>query len=243
MNRIFVPGVLAIIYSFFSYWSVIPDTHGNTFCDFHPGDVVPESVVEDAGEDVFFRVTEIPDDIFSVMKGKSYKSDCTVPRDSLRYLLCLHRDKDGIIRVGEMVLNRKIAYDVLDILRELFRQGYPIEKMRLVDYWDADDEMSMRANNSSSFNFRFITHTTKVSKHGLGMAVDINPLYNPYYKVREDGSRIIEPAIGVPYVDRTGDFDYKIVEGDLCWRLFVAHGFEWGGSWTRSKDWQHFEIP
>lgn len=211
--------------------------------DFRPGDVVPESIVEAVGAEFFFRVTEIPDDIFDVMKGKSYKSDCTVPRDSLRYLQCLHRDKDGVIKVGEMVLNRQIASDVLEIFRELYRQGYPIERMRLVDWWDADDERSMTANNSSSFNFRFISHTNKVSKHGLGMAVDINPLYNPYYKVRADGTEIIEPAAGVPYVNRNDDFVYKIVKGDLCWRLFIQHGFEWGGSWTKSKDWQHFEIP
>jgi len=215
----------------------------NSGYEYHPGDVVPEPVVEALGVDGFFRVSEIPDEVFAIMKGKSFKSDCTVPRNSLRYLLCLHRDKDGVIRVGEMVLNEQIASAVLEIFRELYLHGYPIERMRLVDYWDADDEKSMSDNNSSSFNFRFITHTTKVSKHGLGMAVDINPLYNPYYKVKSDGTEIIEPAAGIPYVDRTGDYDYKIVEGDLCWKLFTQHGFEWGGSWTSCKDWQHFEIP
>ncbi|MBQ0006374.1 MAG: M15 family metallopeptidase [Alistipes sp.] len=176
------------------------------------------------------------------MKGKSFKEECTVPRSELRYLLCLHKDKDGRIKVGEMVLNRRIADDVLEILKELYRQNYPIERMRLVDYWDADDERSMRDNNSSSFNFRFITHTTKVSKHGLGLAVDINPLYNPYYKLRSDGTEIIEPSTAGPYLDRAGDFDYKIVEGDLCWKLFTEHGFEWGGTWTQCKDYQHFEL-
>jgi len=211
--------------------------------DLCPGDVVPEAVVEKVGVDGFFRVMEIPDDVFSLMQGKSFKPDCTVPRDSLRYLVCLHKNVNGVTRVGEMVLHRTIADDVLEIFRELYRQGYPIEKMRLIDYWDADDERSMRDNNSSSFNFRFITHTTKVSKHGLGMAVDINPLYNPYYKVLSDGTEIIEPATAAPYIDRSKEFAYKIVEGDPCWTLFTSHGFEWGGSWTKSKDWQHFEIP
>ncbi len=209
--------------------------------DFRPGDAVPAETVSETGMERFFSVSEIPDHIFAVMKGKSFKEECTVPRSELRYLLCLHKDKDGRIKVGEMVLNRRIADDVLEILKELYRQNYPIERMRLVDYWDADDERSMRDNNSSSFNFRFITHTTKVSKHGLGLAVDINPLYNPYYKLRSDGTEIIEPSTAGPYLDRAGDFDYKIVEGDLCWKLFTEHGFEWGGTWTQCKDYQHFE--
>jgi len=214
---------------------------GENVNDFRPGDAVPEELVRKTGAENFFRVMEIPDSVFDLMKGRSYKSDCTVLRDDLRYLLCLHKDIDGVIRVGEMVLNKCIADEVLDIFRELYRNSYPIERMRLVDLWDADDEKSMSDNNSSSFNFRFISHSKTVSKHGLGMAVDINPLYNPYHKVTQDGAEIIEPATGAPFLDRSADFNYKILEGDLCWTLFSRCGFEWGGSWTSRKDYQHFE--
>ena len=58
--------------------------------------------------------------------------------------------------------------DVLEILRQLYEAKYPIEKIRLVDEYDADEESSMEDNNSSAFNFRFISHTTRVSKHGSG---------------------------------------------------------------------------
>ena len=112
--------------------------------------------------------------------------------------------------------------------------------MRLIDEYDADDERSMTDNNSSCFNYRTISHTNKISKHGLGIAVDINTLYNPYTKV-VDGERIIEPAAGAPYLDRDADFPYKIERGDLCYNLFISHGFEWGGDWTDRKDYQHFE--
>ncbi|MCF0122503.1 MAG: M15 family metallopeptidase, partial [Ruminiclostridium sp.] len=148
---------------------------------------------------------------------------------------------DGSVKEGEMVLNKYIAEDVMEIFKELYAADYPIERVRLIDEYDADDEMSMRDNNSSSFNFRFISHTTKVSKHGLGMAVDINPLYNPYIK-SVDGQTVIEPATGEPYVDRSADFAYKIDENDLCYKLFKEHGFEWGGSWSDRKDYQHFEV-
>ena len=195
-----------------------------------------------------FYIQEIPDDLFMRMKsGNTFKEDCIVPREDLRYLIVLHKDKEGNTHQGEMVVHKLIAEDVLEIFEKLYDAGYPIERMVLPDNYMADDEIMMRDNNSSAFNFRFISHTDKISKHGLGMAVDINTLYNPYHKFveNEDGSttEIIEPATGEPYLDRTRDFDYKIEKGDLCYQLFLEKGFEWGGDWTDRKDYQHFELP
>ena len=195
-----------------------------------------------ADDEVNFYYTMITDDVFARIYGKSFKEDCTVPREDLRYLSFLHVDLNGETHQGEMIVNRHIAKTVLDILYELYQAGYPIEKAVLVDEYDADDETSMRDNNSSSFNFRFISHTTRVSKHGLGLAIDINTLYNPYTKV-VDGERIIEPLTGEPYLDRDADFPYKIDHDDLAYKLFTEAGFEWGGDWTDRKDYQHFEIP
>lgn len=187
-----------------------------------------------------FYISEIPDDIFAKMQGKSYKEDCTVPREDLRYVHVRHMGFDGEAKDGELVVNKAIADDVLAIFEELYKADYPIEKVRLVDEYDADDEASMSDNNSSAFNFRFISHTTRISRHGLGMAVDINTRYNPYVKT-VDGKLSIEPANGADYVDRSKDFQHKIDHEDLCYKLFKEHGFTWGGDWTHSKDYQHFE--
>ena len=187
-----------------------------------------------------FFISEFPDDIFEKMQGKSYKADCTLPRENLRYIHVLHVGFDNQVHEGELVVNKDIADDVLEIFKELYESGYQIEKVRLVDEYDADDEASMSDNNSSAFNFRFISHTTKISKHGMGMAVDINTLYNPYVKT-VDGEQSIEPANAADYVDRSKDFLHKIDHDDLCYKLFMEHGFEWGGDWKHSKDYQHFE--
>ena len=100
-----------------------------------------------AGQEGFYT-TEITDDVFDRMKGKSFKDDCTLAREDLRYLHVLHKDADGNTHEGEMVVNAHIADDVLDILRELYENSYPIEKIRLVDEYGADDELSMEDNNS-----------------------------------------------------------------------------------------------
>lgn len=187
-----------------------------------------------------FTIEPISDEIFSRMKGKTFKDNCTTPREELRYLKVLTKDLEGITKVGELVCHESIAKDLIEILEQLYEASYPIERMELIDEYDAIDEASMRVNNSSAFNFRTISYTDIVSKHGLGLAIDINPLYNPYTKM-VDGKQSIEPANGAPYLDREADFPYKIEPDDLCCRLFKEHGFEWGGDWKDSKDWQHFE--
>ena len=196
---------------------------------------------EEAEKKEGFSVSEITPEIFARIKGKSYKDNCPLPLADLRYLHVLHKDLEGNTHEGELICSTYIAYDVMDIFMKLYDAGYPIEKVRLVDEYDADDETSMRDNNSSSFNFRFISHTTKISKHGLGLAVDINTLYNPYVK-EVDGKLNIEPATAGEYTDRTKSFPYKIDTEDLCYKLFTEHGFEWGGNWRTVKDYQHFEV-
>ena len=196
----------------------------------------------EAAPDAGFAISPITDAVFERIRGRSFKADCTLPREELRHLCVRHVGLDGGTHEGEMIVNRHIAEDVLDILRRLYEAGYPIERIRLVDEYGADDELSMEDNNSSSFNFRFISHTRRVSKHGLGLAVDINPLYNPYTKI-VDGERTVEPVTGAPYLDREADFPCRIDHDDLCYRLFTERGFEWGGDWVSCKDYQHFEIP
>ena len=188
-----------------------------------------------------FSVQPIPDSIFLRMQGRSWPEGCAVRRADLRYLRLSHFDAEKNEHVGEMVCNKVIANDLLEIFRELYRQKYPIQRIRLIDDYEAEDERSMQDNNTSCFCYRKVSGTTKLSKHATGMAVDVNTLYNPYVRTGKNGRRIVEPATAVKYVDRSKSFPYKIVKGDLLYRLFIRHGFKWGGSWRTVKDWQHFE--
>ena len=187
-----------------------------------------------------FCQQEITDSIFARIEGKSFKEDCTTRREDLRYLRVLHYNKVGEVLQGELICHKDIADDLLAIFRELYQAKYPIERMVLIDEYDADDEASMRANNTSAFNFRKASGMRTLSKHSTGMAIDINPLYNPLVKHREGRTRVY-PSNATPYTDRSQDFPYKIVKGDLCYRLFKKYGFSWGGDWKSSKDYQHFE--
>ena len=192
--------------------------------------------------DESFYAEEISDEVFARMQGKSFPEGCTTAREDLRYLNLLYKDIDGNTHAGEMVCNKAIADTLIDIFRQLYEADYPIEKMRLIDDYDGDDDASMSDNNTSCFNYRIVSDTTHLSNHAYGLAVDLNPLYNPYIR-QKGGVTVVEPAEGEAYVDRSDDFNYKIDKDDLAYKLFTEAGFTWGGSWKSVKDYQHFEKP
>ena len=187
-----------------------------------------------------FYATEITDNIFARINGVSYQENNEISRENLRYLRVLHIGTNGNTYIGEIIVNESISEDVLEIMQELYRAAYPIEKMVLIDEYGGDDEASMEANNTSAFNYRNISGSGKLSKHSYGLAIDVNPLYNPYVKNTADAT-ICQPQNALDYIDRSREFSYKIDENDLCYQLFTAHGFTWGGSWNSVKDYQHFE--
>lgn len=204
------------------------------------GETVSLRSVERFGSRRCFESVGINDTIFRRIYKKSFKEGCTVQIDDLRYVKVLHYNIDKEIRLGELICHKSISDDLVDIFKALYDQKYPIERMVLIDEYDADDERSMRDNNSSSFNFRFIPGTAKLSNHGMGRAIDINPRYNPYVK-EANGKIICRPDNAKEYIDRSGDFPYKIDHDDLCFKEFAKRGFTWGGDWNRIKDYQHFE--
>lgn len=188
-----------------------------------------------------FEVAEVPDSIWNMMQGRSCPEGHDVDRHELRYLHLVHYDFNGRVCQGEMICNRLIADDIVYIFRRLYESRYPIACMQLIDEYGADDLRSMAANNTSCFCYRAVAGSKKLSRHSLGMAVDINPLYNPCLYVR---SGKVVPLEGADYArnrDRRKDIPGKIDHDDLCFRLFTERGFRWGGDWRTLKDYQHFE--
>lgn len=188
-----------------------------------------------------FSAGEISEEIYGRIAGCSYRQNEQIFIEDLRYLRVLHMGFDGNVHVGELIVNKAVSEDILEIMEALYNAEYPIEKMVLVDEYGGDDEASMSDNNTSAFNYRTVAGTNKLSNHSFGTAIDINPLYNPYVKVRNDGSITVSPETGRQYADRTADFPYKIDRDGICYQLFTEHGFQWGGDWNSVKDYQHFE--
>lgn len=208
------------------------------------GEALGTDGAESSGETVenlseAFYAAPISEEIKERITGISYPNyePYGISYDELRYVHVLHYNLDHEVKEGELICNQLIADDLVEIFQELFEQEYPIERICLVDDYNGDDETSMRDNNTSCFNYRVIAGSSSLSNHSFGLAIDINPLYNPYVS-----GGYVQPATGTAYVDRSGDFPYKIDREDLCYQLFTDHGFTWGGDWSSPKDYQHFEY-
>lgn len=196
-----------------------------------------------------FYYEPVSDSLQRYMTGVSYpaisdeeeKSALVITFEELSYVHILHYDFDGNLAEGELICNQGIAQDLVEIFYELYLNEYQLESVLLIDTFDGDDIASMEADNTSCFNYRVVAGSSSISKHAYGLAIDINPLYNPYIKYEKDGTGTISPDTAASYADRSANFPYKIDENDLCYKLFIQHGFTWGGNWNNVKDYQHFQ--
>ena len=205
---------------------------------------IPETLSSEEAMEYFYY-EPLSQELKDAITGVSYPADAAdliVTYEDLVHLHILHYDFEGKPARGELICNRAIAQDLAEIFYELYQNAYPIEKVRLIDAYGGDDELSMEDNNTSCFNYRVVEGTSHLSNHAYGLAVDINPLYNPYITYDEDHNPHVSPAGGEAYADRSADFPYKIDREDLCYQLFTRHGFTWGGSWHSSQDYQHFQM-
>jgi len=166
----------------------------------------------------------------------SWRRGCPVGPVELRLLRADYWGFDKRVHRGELIVHRDHARRVLVVLGKLFKAGYPIERLKVVDAYRADDDRSMAANNTSGFNCRRVSGSSSWSEHAFGRAIDLNPLRNPYVT---PGGRVSPPA-GRPYANRARRAAGMIHANDLVVRAFAAAGWRWGGYWSGSRDYQHF---
>ena len=183
-----------------------------------------------------FTMEPLPEDIIEFITGVSFRETAPFGFDFLTYLTISFVDFDDNDRIGHMIVAYEIGAEVLDIFMEIYEARFPIYSIMLIDYFDADDDLSIAANNSSAFNFRYIAGTTRLSRHAYGMAIDINPIQNPY--VRGDN---VKPEAGREYLDRDNIRPGMIVPGDVVYTAFISRGWTWGGNWNTLSDFHHFE--
>jgi poly-gamma-glutamate synthesis protein (capsule biosynthesis protein) len=172
----------------------------------------------------------------------SHRDGCPVPLDDLRYLRVSYVGFDGDARTGDLVVHREVADDVVSVFRRLYAARWPIARMRLVDAYRGDDDLSMAADNTSAYNCRRVAGSTSWSEHAFGKAIDLNPVQNPYVR-----SGSVDPPEGRRYadLDRSAGAPANpgvVREGDVVVRAFAEIGWEWGGNWASSKDYQHFSL-
>jgi peptidoglycan LD-endopeptidase CwlK len=155
--------------------------------------------------------------------------------DRLSMIDVLYYSFDGKRHQGQIIVDGDLEDDVFEIFSVIEKLKFPVGRVIPIVYYQWDDRKSMAANNSSSFNFRAIEGTTKLSMHSLGKAVDINPAQNPV--IYPDGK--IAPAGAVYKKEKAG----TLVSGHPVVLEFLKRGWHWGGNFDQPKDYHHFEKP
>ena len=172
-----------------------------------------------------------------MIRSGAWSPRCPVSLDDLRLLTLSYWGFDGRPHVGRLVVNSDAVAAVAGALERLYRARFPIRRMVPVETYGASDERSMRADNTSAFNGRFVMGSTVWSQHAFGRAIDVDPLENP-----EIDEGLVYPANATRYVDRSLGLPGMIAPGGLVVRAFAAVGWGWGGAWHSPKDYQHFSA-
>lgn len=200
----------------------------------------PEKVTAHSENEAFWY-GPLTDALKEYITGSTFPlnpKDCPVKIGDLRYVSLLYVDFEGFEHTGALIVHKRVAADVLNIFYKLYTASYPLASVNLLDdYGEAfDDNISMAANNTSAFCCRPVTGTKKFSKHAYGVAIDINPMMNPY--IRPDKS--FAPENSAPYLDRSQKLPGMIDENDYCYKVFTSYGWKWGGHFKGETDYQHF---
>jgi hypothetical protein len=148
---------------------------------------------------------------------------------------------------GEIMVLDAVSDYVKSIFDDLYKRRFPIAKARLMDRYNGEDDDSLADNNTSAFNDRQVTGGNKKSLHAYGLAIDLNPVQNPFVKFDGKGGSLYNPVAGADYANRLRARPNKPPRFGMAEEVvdtFAANGFlTWGGYWDSPIDYQHFEVP
>jgi hypothetical protein len=167
----------------------------------------------------------------------SWRPGCPVGPAQLRLVRLSYWGFDRKTHVGALVVRDRVAGQVVRVFRRLYAERFPIRRMHKVDAYRGSDDASMAADNTSAFNCRLVSGTRRWSQHAFGEAIDVNPVENPYLQ----GGRVRPPA-GRRYLDRSDLRPGMAAPGGALVRAFAALGWQWGGRWVATPDYQHFST-
>lgn len=173
----------------------------------------------------------------AAMTPTVWRKGCPVGLSSLRAVRVTYRTFTGREARGTLVVHRDVAPSVRRIFRSLYRARVPVRRIAPIEKYRGSDFASIEADNTSAFNCRRATGSGRWSNHAYGRAIDINPIENPWV---EPGGKVYHRA-SRPYVRRTPRPGVAVSGGPLV-RAFEREGWSWGGRWSGTKDYQHFDA-
>jgi hypothetical protein len=172
-----------------------------------------------------------------VIARSTWQPGCPVGARDLAWVRMTYWGFDGARHSGEMLVNGSAAQDLVAVFRQLYRARFPIESMGIARKEDLDAPPTGDGNVTESFACRPVRGGTTYSQHAYGLAVDLDPFQNPYH--RKDA---VLPELASAYLARDWLRPGMITPDGPVVRAFASIGWEWGGSWSTLKDYQHFSL-
>ena len=189
-------------------------------------------------------IQPLPKPVRAELNGKYWHQGCPVSLSQLRVLTVSYWDWDGNVQQGQMVVNADAAPKLARVFRRLYELRFPIRHMQIDETYGPVSAQPPDGDITGSFECRQAvpspcsggTGTGHWSMHAYGLAVDINPVENPYV-----GCGMTRDKTALKYVNRSrhrkGMVTYAVVQA------FRSVGWGWGGSWSgNTKDYMHFSA-
>lgn len=173
-----------------------------------------------------------------VLDRSTWQPGCPVAPEELAWVRVAFRGFDGRRHTGELLLHRRVADDVVQVFRRLWRADFPLEELRVTRRDELDAPPTGDGNNSGAFVCRPVVGGTTYSQHAYGLAVDLNPFQNPYTK----GDDVVLPELASSYLDRDRRRPGMYDADSVVVRAFADIGWTWGGTWRTAQDRHHFSL-
>lgn len=200
-------------------------------------DLLGPAQVDQLADEFVGSVGPVPPD---VVARSTWREGCPAGLDQLSYLVVTFWGFDGLAHTGELIVNARYGEEILEVMRTVYEQRFPLEQVRVINYPELDAPRTGDRNETTSFVCRpAMGRDSGWSMHAYGLAIDLNPFHNPYWR-----GEVVVPALASVYTDRANVRPGMLVPDDPAATAiidaFAAMGWEWGGNWQTLKDWMHF---
>jgi len=169
---------------------------------------------------------------FTLTQALANKRIPTAIEKNLRLVNVFYYSFDGKLHEGQLVIHKDLVNDIKEIFKIIESVKFPIAKAVPIIAYNWSDDSSMKHNNTSAFNYRYVKGTHRLSYHAYGRAIDINPLINPQITKNK-----VIPNGNVYNSQKPG----TLTRNSIIVKAFLKRGWIWGGNWHSTKDYQHFE--
>lgn len=159
--------------------------------------------------------------------------------DDLRMVYVEFLGFDNKAHQGTLIVNQSVANDVLKVFQKLNKEKFPIRRMDAIfglQNIKGNNLSIYEQDNTVAFHARKeVSNRDKWSQHAYGLAVDLNPVENPYVSRKS-----ITPPAGKNFLNRNEVRMGMVALNNVAYNAFAEIGWKWGGNWRTIKDYMHF---